>query len=285
MPPVSLRTKTLLGNFSKVRTAIIDTTVEEQNEVPDVVMMDLQDNSGANKKKLYSRGLQYSDRYQRKLNQKNREMAKGSAKISSYFFSQTQPVVEEIQVESELDKIKAAYQKLSADLGPVIDARSNQQKSGTYEYAKYRAVHHYLGLRIQGIKLMEASMIAAKACWYDKATTYRSRVIRRYAKEYISTGVIMRGFQGKHSKRVSVLDDNDIKRKVIEWFLSVPKFQRNIAGIQNQLRTVILPSLIESDTLNDDVYVDGVVKNPLSDECIRKKLIEWGFEFQRVGKS
>lgn len=70
-------------------------------------------------------------------------------------------------------------------------------------------------------------------------------MIRKYAEEYIKSGCISLSAQGKHSKISSVLDDNDVKRKMIEWFRSVPKFQRNIQGLRNELRTVILPASID----------------------------------------
>ncbi|KAI9273535.1 hypothetical protein EDC94DRAFT_690459 [Helicostylum pulchrum] len=78
--------------------------------------------------------------------------------------------------------------------------------------------------------------------------------------------------------------NNDIKEKVLEWFRSVPKFQRNIPTLQNELRTVILPAAIENHTLNVEVDDSGAITNPLSIECIKNKLIQWGFHFKRVGK-
>lgn len=71
---------------------------------------------------------------------------------------------------------------------------------------------------------------------------------------------------------------------MIEWFRSVPKFQRNIRGIQNELRTVILPAAIDNSSLNLETDANGIVTNPLSVESIRTKLIKWGFHFKRVGK-
>lgn len=153
---------------------------------------------GDNQKQAFSRGLGYSARYQRKLKQKNREMAEGSAKISNYFSAiNSQPVPESIQIESEADQLKAAYDLLTSTLAPIVNAESAQRKAGTYECAKYQAVHKYLGYRIEGMKKMPASVLAAKDFWYDKATTYRSTVIREYAEEYIKTGEIKKGFQGQ----------------------------------------------------------------------------------------
>ena len=165
-----------------------------------------------------------------------------------------------------------------------MNRNSAQQKAGTYEYAKYQAAHYYLQLRVEGVKKMYASVLAAKLFWGNKATTYRSRAIRGYAQEYIKFGKIAMGAQGKHSKRVSVLDDNDIKRKLIEWIRSVPKSHRNLQGIQNHLRDTILPAAVESDTLHLETDTEGAITNPLSLECIRRKLIEWGFSFKQVGK-
>lgn len=231
-------------------------------------------------RKAFSRGLEYSDRYQRKLKQKNREMAKGSAKISSYLDSVSASPVLEAPVQTEMRKLQAAYDVLTSELEPKISKESAQQKAGTYERTKYLAVHLYLELRIAGIKRVQASELAAKRFWYSNVTVYRCIAIRKYAAEYIVSGKITEGSQGKHSKRVSVLDDNDIKRKIIEWFRSVPKFQRNVPAIQNELRNVIIPKAIENNALNAERYANEAI----SIECIRKKLIEWGFHFKRAGK-
>jgi hypothetical protein len=166
---------------------------------------------------------------------------------------------------------------------PTISCKTIIQKSG-YERAKHQAVHYYLQLRIEGLRKMDASETAAKMFWYNKSVTYRSRMIRLYAESYLESGKIAQSAQGKHSKRISVLDDNDVKQKVLEWFRSVPKYQRNIAGIQNQLRTVILPATIENNTLNVEADATGTITDPLCAESIRQKLIQWGFNFKRVGK-
>ncbi|GAA5798542.1 hypothetical protein HPULCUR_003947 [Helicostylum pulchrum] len=115
---------------------------------------------------------------------------------------------------------------------------------------------------------MKASETAAETLWYNKSVTYRSRMIRLYAKSYLESGKI-------DESMVSVLDDNDTKKKVLEWFRSVPKLQRNIPTLQNELRTVIVPAAIENYMLNVEVDDSGAITNPLSIECIRNKLIQW----------
>lgn len=84
--------------------------------------------TGADKKGFNFRGLVYSDRHQRKLNQKNREMAKGSAKISSYF-SSAKPITEEVPVVSEMDKIQKAYEILDLELALINNASTVCGKS------------------------------------------------------------------------------------------------------------------------------------------------------------
>jgi hypothetical protein len=295
MGRLSNRKKSRLENLRKARGIVELVSVENESltttdtqiiEIEETaiesVNSKLKDNS-IGKRDAFSRGLMYSARHQRKLKQKNREMASGSAKISSYFSSVETVVMEEPPVESELEKLKTAYDMLSSELTPRASSSNILEKSN-YERSKYQAVHVYLDLRIKGVKKMKASETAAKAFWYNKSTSYRSKIIRKYAKNYLESGKIAESAQGKHSKRVSVLDDNDIKRKVIEWFRSVPKFRRNIRGIQNELRTVILPSAIENNRLNLELDDSGAIINPLSVECIRQKLIQWGFSFKRVGK-
>ncbi|GAA5798106.1 hypothetical protein HPULCUR_003506 [Helicostylum pulchrum] len=54
----------------------------------------------------------------------------------------------------------------------------------------------------------------------------------------------------------SISPYNDIKEKLLKWFRSVPKFQRNIPTLQNELRTVILPAAIENHTLSLNSIID-----------------------------
>lgn len=131
---------------------------------------------------------------------------------------------------------------------------------------------------------MQSSRAAAKLVYKEKATEYRAEVIREYAKEYLSTGSISLGAHGKHSKRVSVLDDNDIKMKAVKWFRSQPKAKRSIPALVKHLREEILPQAVGDDTLSEERLVDGSAVSQLSAESVRRKLIFWGFAFKRLGK-
>ena len=154
---------------------------------------------------------------------------------------------------------------------------------GTYELVRYLAVQQYFELRLLNKKKMVASDAAAAQFWKAKQTSYRSRMIRRDAREFLLSGSIIKNRQGKHAKRSSVLDDNDIKEKIIEWFRSVPQFQRNLQSLRNHLKNVILPGCVGSSTLSNEVDESGVSTKPLLITCLRKKMIEWGFNFKRLG--
>jgi hypothetical protein len=60
------------------------------------------------------------------------------------------------------------------------------------------------------------------------------------------------------------------------------KQKKSIIGLQKPLKEVILPEAFDSNSLNDEVQVDGSIIQPLSDTCLRRKLISWGFHFQHL---
>lgn len=189
--------------------------------------------------KRYSRGLEYSARHIRRLNKKSKEAAKGTLAITS-FFKPTMPIEEVISQEEKSDakeefmlKAKKALSELMDFSLPIVNAKSKQQQLGVAEFSKYEGVFHYLCAIVNGnMKKMEASKHATFLIHKNKTSDHKARNIRRHTKEYLENGgVIALGTQGKHSKRVSVLDDADIKRKVIEWFRSVPRAKRSVPGV------------------------------------------------------
>lgn len=194
------------------------------------------------------------------------------------------PEVAPAPVLSELDKIKNSMELLSLELLPMINKKSSQQVEGIFEKYKRLAVYEYFLFRLGGSNKTMASAMAAQKYWCEKATHYRINMIIKYPKEYRETRNITPSAQDKHSKRVSVLDDNNIKRKVIEWFQSVLRSQRSIPALQNHLKNVILPDAVDLCELRDKHDTNNVATNPLFSECIRRKLIQWGFDFKCLSK-
>jgi len=216
------------------------------------------------KAKFYRRGATYSVGHAYKKAKINKAKAKGCMKLDG-FFGIVAPEAEPVEEEpSQLEKIREVMGKLEEITNPAINVNSPQQKMGVYELVRYQAVQQYFELRLLKKKKMEASMQSATLFWKTKTTTYRSRMVRRDAEEFLLSGSIIKNRQGKHAKRSSVLDDNDIKEKAIEWFRSVPHFQRNLQSLRNQLKNVILPECVGSSTLSDEVDESGVSTQPLS---------------------
>lgn len=265
----------------------------------------------AAKEKFYSHSGAVSKRHINKRKQANRERAKGSATLDGFvIFESTTTNVETgeqediVMEESAIDlqnseeeaklslavykaKVRDAFNELSEFLTPVMRVDSVQQKIGSYEMKKYyEAVCEYFNVMISTDqwKKMEASNIANNRIYKLRATSYRATQIREYAKEYLAVGSITPSAQGKHSKRVSILDDNDIKRKIMEWFRGQARTQRSIPALTKYLQEEVLPEKIDSDTLNKETLVDGTTINPLCPETLRKRIVAWGFSFKALGK-
>lgn len=181
--------------------------------------------------------------------------------------------------------MKIPLERLGSFAIPEPNRNSEQHKLGVSELAKYEGVYHYLYM-IEHCKCnkTEASRIASEIVYKHKATIYKARKIKEYAKEYLLSGSITKNAQGAHSKRVSVLDDEDIKHQILEWFRNQPKAKRSIAALQKQLTEVILPKKIEADQLCDEIEVEGGSVPQLSADSIRRRLISWGFNFKYLGK-
>jgi hypothetical protein len=260
-------------------------------------------NSNAEKKVLYyARTLEYSDRHQRRIRANEKKKANGSLRLDNWLgrptsgaqqdTPQEQPAPQTTTNEEEWSAIDIAFSQLIKDASPVINRDSTQQKRGIYEQSKYQAVSRYFSIRLDNAlnhgKLVpdkiEASEQAARDIWFIDNPRYRGSKIREYADEYLKTGKITIGAQGKHSKRTSILDDNDIKRKVVKWLILQPKSKRSIPAVQNYLKKEVLPKMVNSNTLPNEVDTNHVESNPLSFECKRRKLIQWGFHYKNLGK-
>ncbi|KAI8375746.1 hypothetical protein EDC96DRAFT_496417 [Choanephora cucurbitarum] len=283
MPKVSSK-KQRMANLSKLAAKAKETAslsiatvspqpIPEEMEVDQVVeisqpmqnTVELAWNSEAQAStQRYSHSGAHSDRHVRLIAQRSREIAKGNAKIDSFFAPVNRPVVQpEADIEPATDyktQVEDALVRLCAFVVPRTNVQSEQHKLGISQMAKYDAVYHYFKTMASSgrWRKMKSSMEAASIVYKHKATSYRAKIIREHAAEYLASYAIPLGAQGKHSKRVSVLDDNDIKMKAIKWFRSQPKAKRSIPALVNQLRTVILPKKIEASTLNKKCWLMAV---------------------------
>ncbi|EIE76273.1 hypothetical protein RO3G_00977 [Rhizopus delemar RA 99-880] len=82
--------------------------------------------------------------------------------------------------------------------------------------------------------------------------------IVKWAKEYLSQGVLSRHRQGVHSKRKSFLNDADIKEMVLEEIRRMKPAGRSLATIKKFIDEVVIPSKL------------GVIMQPVSESTLRE---------------
>ena len=113
-----------------------------------------------------------------------------------------------------------------------------------YQRQKYRAVHGYLLKRIHGLKTIKASQQAANNIFILPSKYYRPYAIRFWANEFIQHGTISTHQQGKHAKRVSFFDYEDIQLAARNWFMITKPEQRSIHELATRINTVIIPQAL-----------------------------------------
>ena len=137
-----------------------------------------------------------------------------------------------------------------------------------YQRQKYRAVHSYLLKRIHRLKTIKASQQAANDIFILPSKYYRPYAIRFWAKEFIQHGTISTHQQGKHAKRISFLDHEDIQLAAQNWFMITKHEERSIHELVTRINTVIIPQSL------------GVPGN-ISMSVLRNYMHEWGLMYRR----
>ncbi|KAG0176168.1 hypothetical protein DFQ29_006448 [Apophysomyces sp. BC1021] len=178
-----------------------------------------------------SRGQYWGVGRTTKLYQERRaeEKGKSSKKITEFFAPQkgspegspdNESGDDEVDCFPVLDDetsttIQTAFDRLTVFVTPQMNAvNATAMGLSDYEMAKYRGVHAYFRELLSGKKKMEASKLAAQIAWAAPSQYYRAAAIRFYAKEYLRTGSIPLHQQGKHSKRQSLLSDEEVFRRI-----------------------------------------------------------------------
>ncbi|CAG8844302.1 39365_t:CDS:2, partial [Gigaspora margarita] len=77
-----------------------------------------------------------------------------------------------------------------------------------------------------------------------------SRCIRGWAKDFLEQGTLPSHQQGKHAKRVSLLDDENLKLAACTWLRSIPPKDRSPLALKKELETNIFSKSL-------GVYFDG----------------------------
>ncbi|CAG8616986.1 16706_t:CDS:2, partial [Cetraspora pellucida] len=171
---------------------------------------------------------------------------------------------EEISAQSQrqMQRIEDRYNELKNQLRNLQNAKKTLAKSQPYEVQRLTSIFHYFRLLLDGEKKIKASEKIADAIWKDiRNTEYMSRCIRGWAKDFLEQGTLPSHQQGKHAKRESLLDDEDLKLAAYRSPLSLKK----------ELETNIFPKLLG-------------VPITISETTTRKFMHLWGFHKKTIGQ-
>ena len=82
---------------------------------------------------------------------------------------------------------------------------------------------------------------------------YRPKAIRKWASFFLQHGELSVHSQGSHLKRLSVLSDEDIKKKVMDYFRSKKPNQRTLCNLVDRTRRVIIPEALTVGPVAENV--------------------------------
>ena len=117
-------------------------------------------------------------------------MAQNCKKVTDYFQPYNKCTVkisedEEQSEESEKEQegkssmIRAAIEKISLTLVPVLNAKSDIAKIESYMILRLMTVKHYFNGILSGKSLVKASNDAAVEVWHTPSKYYRPKAIRK----------------------------------------------------------------------------------------------------------
>ncbi|KAG1439609.1 hypothetical protein G6F46_013942 [Rhizopus delemar] len=163
--------------------------------------------------------------------------------------------------------------KLQMYVKPVMNSKDKENTVERYSFLQYSSIYTYFIKRIEGIPITLASREAARIHWADNSVAYRAMTIVKWAKEYLSQGVLSRHRQGVHSKRKSFLNDADIKEMVLEEIRRMKPAERSLVTIKKFIDEVVIPSKL------------GVIMQPVPESTVSNYLHEWGYAYRKNKKT
>lgn len=181
-----------------------------------------------------------------------------------------QRVEEDTVNNDEAEMLAEAEKRLREGLQKIRNKQEEFSKVSAFQLQRLMTLQRYLVLLLEGKKKMEASRIAAEARWMT-TTDHACRCIRAWAKAYLRLGELPEHSQGKHSKRVSLLDDEDIKKRCLAWMRSARPQDRSATNVQQELQNKIFP---------DKLGIEAKISLP----TVVKFLRVWGFSKRAPGQ-
>lgn len=198
------------------------------------------------------------------------EHAKGYRRVDEMFRCAAGASVQNHAEEEGLTEEKelaVMAEKLSVELGKIKNQQSALAGIGAYQLQRLLTLQRYMSLLLEGKKKMEASKMAAEARWVS-TSEWACRCIRSWAKTFLQLGHLPEHRQGRHSKRESLLDDQDIKTRCLEWLRATAPKDRSPGSLRLELETEILP-----DKMGEKVT--------LSESTVGRYMKAWGYQKRR----
>ena len=202
---------------------------------------------------LLSRALGYSGNSRTTLWRRKKELeetlkACPMRSIQSYFTSKNLQPEEKVQsrtciVLSEKDRwsnhLSECFQKIDCILS---NSNSNFSRR---ELVQYMAILKTLSFLMQGVGKV-ASAEKASECISGRSSR-TGRCILNWTNIYLETMELPVSFQGKHQKTVSLLRDEDVVARVLQWLRESSKVNRCPEKLCVWINDVLLPELVGSE--------------------------------------
>ncbi|KAI8976928.1 hypothetical protein BDB01DRAFT_837786 [Pilobolus umbonatus] len=141
----------------------------------------------------------------------------------------------------------------------------------------------YLEKVIQGRKASTSSKETARPFRVDPSKHYRARSIRKWAVDFLETGVLTTNLMIRHQKKVSIFAEHDVREASVAWLRADKYAMRSTPRLRNQLQKLFLPTLFESLEDGEEVVEDA--DYTLLNNSISTYLKDWGFEFKNGNSS
>lgn len=162
--------------------------------------------------------------------------------------------------EGDLEKIRATLPALDQLLSEIANSKSTVSKLGVFQTLRYKSIHRYFKVILQGHSKTAASVKVANSYWGKENKSCRAQTVRNWAETYLMLGTLPEHQREKHKKSVSILDDEDIKSKACQWLRSIAPKDRKMQAMIHELEKNIspqnlgVPVKIPRSTLTDYVH-------------------------------
>lgn len=212
----------------------------------------------------------------RKIEEELAAHAAGYRRIDTMFLPKALPVARtqdepDNPLLSEQEKMEEAEENLRLSLSRIRNKDSPFAGLSGFQLQRLFAVQRYFEKRLEGVGKMAASTDAAQSRWISP-TAHTARCIRQWADVYLQLGELPEYKQGKHAKRESFLDDEDVKQKGLTWLRTTAVKDRSPAGLKQYIEETVMPAKL------------GVAGRTISVDTVIKFLRLWGFEKKEIGQ-